>query len=80
MVRPAVCDMMRRRVTFCVCVNSLSGSFQLLSWSFTFWSKESFPASTMERAAAAVTALLIEPAWKSVLGLTGVLESAPITP
>jgi hypothetical protein len=49
-------------VTFFFAVNSLSGSFQEARRLLMFSSSESLPFSTLFRAAAAVTGLLIEAA------------------
>src|SRR5215471_2709327 len=54
---------MRRSVTFCVRVNSLSGTFQERSFRFTSSSSANLPSSTSFIAAMAATGLLLEPVF-----------------
>jgi hypothetical protein len=79
-VSPPVWDISRRNVTFSHFVNPLSGTFHVLSFLFTSSPSESLPRSTRQSAPAAVTGLLIEPAWNSVLGVMGVVDPPPIAP
>ena len=72
--------MSRRRVTFSVCVNSFSGTFQVVSLLFTFSSRDNLPCSTRDRAPVAATGLLMDPAWNSVFVVTGVDEPGAMTP
>ena len=80
MVRPALWLMIRRSVTFCSLVKSLSGSFQLFRKVFTSSSRRSLPCSTSFIAATAATGLLMEPAWNSVEVVTGRLEATSANP
>ena len=75
-----MCDINRRKVTFCSFVNSLSGTFHRFSFTFTSSSMDNLPCSTRYNAPVAATGLLIDPAWKSVFVVTGAFEPAPIIP
>ena len=71
---------MRRSVTFSVAVNSLSGTFHDLRYWLTFVSRFSVPRSTRRSIAVAATGLLMEAAWKSVVGVTESGLPASFTP
>jgi hypothetical protein len=61
-------------------VNSFSGTFHVVSFLLTSSSSESLPCSTSTMAPTAATGFEIDPAWKSVVAVTGVRPPRSVTP